>query len=266
MTHTPRALVLFGHGINCEEETAEAWRLAGAEARIAHVNDLVAGSLTLEGFDTLSLPGGFSFGDHLGSGLALARLLQHARPGGRSLVEQIRAFAAAGGFVLGICNGFQVLVKSGLLPDLDADGKPQVSLIHNDSGRFEDRWVRLSPAANVAPVSAGWGPLFLPVRHGEGKLLADDAVLVRLKQEARVLFRYADAEGRPTDAYPQNPNGSADAIAGLCDASGRILGLMPHPEAFLSAWQHPFWTRLESLPEAGDGLKIFSSIVSQLQS
>ncbi len=260
----PRALVLTGHGINCEEETAEAWRLAGAEPVIRHVNDLVDGAVGLDGFFSVSLPGGFSYGDHLGSGLALAQLLLHARPRGVSLRDELAAFAAAGGFVLGICNGFQVLVKSGLLPGLGGSHEAVVSLVHNDSGKFEDRWVRLVASPNGSPC-ARLERLFLPVRHGEGKLIGPEEVLARLFTEGHVLWCYADAEGHTTQRYPANPNGSFGAIAGLCDTSGRILGLMPHPEAFLRPHQHPWWTRLETLPSHGEGLALFSAVVAAYQ-
>jgi len=263
-----RTLVLSGFGINCEEETAAAFRLAGAEADVVHLNDVLRGRATIHEHQLLALPGGFSFGDDLGSGRVLANKLTRARlPSGRTLVDELARFVADGKRVLGVCNGFQVLVKTGVLPFFGAPPRQVVTLMRNDSHRFEDRWVRLRVNCNK-PVAAlaGLDRLELPVRHGEGKLVVGDPVsLDRILTEGLDVLHYADAAGRPTRQYPDNPNGSEAAIAGLCDPSGRVLGLMPHPEAFPTRYHHPNWPRLlrerPDLPEEGAGLTLVRSLV-----
>ncbi|MEB3220618.1 MAG: phosphoribosylformylglycinamidine synthase subunit PurQ [Candidatus Sericytochromatia bacterium] len=261
-----RALVLTGHGINCERETALAFKRAGAQATIAHLADWEAGLVDLGAHHLLALPGGFSFGDHLGSGRALAARLRQG-----ALWEALRHFVDRGGYVLGICNGFQALVKLGLLPALDGSRVPQASLVANASGRFEDRWVTLLPdPESPCTFTAGLGPLELPVRHGEGRLVAAPDVLLRLAAEGLVALRYGDASGAPTEAYPANPNGSPGGIAGLCDPSGRVFGLMPHPEAYLDFTLHPAWTRRREMlvragqpvPVEGAGLALFRNVVA----
>lgn len=251
MSGRVNTLVITGYGTNCETECAHAATLAGADAvTIAHFSDLVSGEVTLAPYNFLIFPGGFLDGDDLGAAQAASIRWQHAKDNaGAPLLEQLAAFMANGGIILGICNGFQLLVKLGLLPGFD--GKyftRSVSLLHNASGRFEDRWCTL--AANPASpciFTKGLTTLDLPVRHGEGRLVAEnDAVLARLEAENLVALRYADpANGQATQEYPLNPNGSPNAIAGLCDPSGRIFGLMPHPEAFNHPTNHPGWTRNE---------------------
>lgn len=260
-----RALILTGHGINCERETALAFTRAGAEATVAHLADLEGGLVDLDAHHVLALPGGFSFGDHLGSGRALAvRLRQGA------LWEALQHFVDRGGYVLGICNGFQALVKLGMLPAWGGQREPQVSLLTNASGRFEDRWVTVVPDPTSPCVfTADLAPLELPVRHGEGRLVCSSEVLARLASEGLVALRYADAEGTPTERYPANPNGSPQGIAGLCDPTGRVLGLMPHPEAYLDFTLHPAWTRRRErlvraglpIPLDGAGLALFRRVV-----
>ena len=264
----PSVLVVTGYGINCEEETAYAFRLAGAETTIAHVNDLLDGRESLERHQILALPGGFSYGDALGSGLALANKIRFAPGPGGTLLERIRRFVAAGKQVIGICNGFQVLVKTGLLPGLDPALTPAVSLAGNDSGRFEDRWVHLAVDSRRAVAVRGIKALFLPVRHGEGKFVTGSTdLLTQLGERGQVVLRYADPpEFSPTMAYPANPNGSEGAVAGICDPTGRVLGLMPHPEAFLTFYNHPCWARLRAegkVPqsEEGEGLALFYNMV-----
>jgi len=253
---TLRVLVASGCGINSQEELAEAWALAGAWPRIVHVNDLFGDVDLLAGADVFCLPGGFSFGDDLGSGKVLANRLRFRRcADGVRFFDRLRAFLDRGGFVLGICNGFQVLVRLGLLPNVRGRFEQEVTLAPNDSGRFEDRWVRLAPdpaallrhswlAGEGSPAGDGRldGCLDLPVRHGEGKLLIGDEKIRRaVLERGLVPWRYADAEGRPTAVWPHNPNGSELQAAGLFDVTGRVLGMMPHPEAFLHATLHPDW-------------------------
>lgn len=260
-----KTLVLQAAGINCDRETAYAFELAGAVAERVHVNDVIDGRRSLTEFQILALPGGFSFGDDIAGGKVLANKLA-AR-----LAEPLAGFVDQGGLVLGICNGFQAMVKLGLLPGLDGDySTQQVSLVQNESARFEDRWVYLKPEP-ISPCIFTRGierPIYLPVRHGEGRFVADAAVLSRLESGGHVSLRYSDVTGE-TDIkesgashapYPVNPNGSVNDIAGLSDATGRVFGLMPHPECFVDRLQHPRWTR-EQLPEAGDGLIIFKNAV-----
>jgi phosphoribosylformylglycinamidine synthase subunit PurQ / glutaminase len=256
----PRAIVIRAPGTNCDEEAALAWQRAGAEVETWHVNRLIESPAVLDRFQILTIPGGFSYGDDLGAGRILATRL------GVVLGDGLRRFHDRGGLVLGICNGFQVLVRSGLLP-----GGPfpcTATLAHNDSGRFEARWVNVVPRPGLSPFVTFDEPIELPVAHGEGKFLtAVPGQLDRLNQNGQIVLQYASAAGRPTQDYPANPNGSASAAAGVCDATGRIFGLMPHPERFIESWHHPRWTRQVKVPRgAGDGLMIFRSAVESLQS
>lgn len=258
---TPRAIVLRAPGTNCDEETAFAWEKAGAKAETWHVARLLEAPETLDQFQVLTIPGGFSYGDDLGAGRIFATRL------GTALGDALRRFHDRGGLILGVCNGFQVLVRTGLLPGGPAPGA--ATLTHNDSGRFESRWVRLATVPGLSPFVTDAAPIELPVAHGEGKfLLADSSALVPLEAAGQVLLRYVDETGRPTQAYPANPNGSPGAVAGLCDPTGRIFGLMPHPERFIDPLQHPRWTRRDAgatPAAAGDGLRIFQSAVASLR-
>ncbi len=258
----PRAIVLRAPGTNCDEETAAAWERAGAVAETWHVGRLVESPGSLDAFQILTLPGGFSYGDDLGAGRILATRL------GTVLGDSLRRFHDRGGLVLGICNGFQVLVRAGLLPGTVRSGR--ATLARNDSGRFEARWVRLATRPGLCPfISADSPPTIeLPVAHGEGRFVpgSPDA-LDAIDRAGQIVLKYADHEGRPTETYPENPNGSARAVAGVCDPTGRIFGLMPHPERFVEPWHHPRWTRSEALPEGSvDGLSIFTAAVRALQS
>lgn len=268
-----QALILTGFGINCEEEMAAAYRLAGAEATIVHLNQVLHGQVSIHDYDILNFPGGFSFGDDLGSGVVLAKKLRYRQtPGGFTLLDDLREFIARGKFVLGICNGFQVLVKLGLLPNLGGNFQPEVTLTHNASGRYEDRWVRLKVnAKNRTPFLQGIDSFEVPVRHGEGRLLIPDAATRQhiLDQNLNCLT-YCDATGCEVTQYPHNPNGADLNCAGLTDTSGQVFGLMPHPEAFLSLYNHPDWARRKrvnkELSEEGDGLKLFRNIVEHVAS
>jgi len=267
-----QALILTGFGINCEEEFAAAYRLAGAEATIVHLNQVLHGQVSIHDFDILNFPGGFSFGDDLGSGVVLANKLRYRQTGadGRTLLDDIKQFIAAGKFVLGICNGFQVLVKLGLLPNLGGDVTPEVTLTHNASGRYEDRWVTLRVNHQAqTPFLKGMDTLEVPVRHGEGRLvIPNDATRERILAAGLNCLTYADFDGGATDVYPFNPNGAALNCAGLTDATGQVFGLMPHPEAFLSAYNHPDWARRRrqnpTASEEGAGLQIFKNIVEHI--
>ncbi len=245
---TPRALVLRAPGTNCNEETAAAWELAGASVETRRLGEILERPEALDAYQILTFPGGFSYGDDLGAGRIFATRL------GTVLSDALRRFHDRGGLLLGICNGFQILVKAGLLPGLAS----AASLTHNASGRFESRWVRLLPTPGLTPFLTDSDPIELPVAHGEGNYVAADA------SSGRVVLRYADASDRPTETYPANPNGSKDAIAGLCDATGRIFGLMPHPERHVDPLHHPRWTRNGPKAE-GDGLRIFKNAVAAIR-
>jgi len=263
MSHESSALVLAGNGTNCERETAHACRMGGfGRVDIATVWEWLHGDVSLERYRMLVFPGGFLDGDDLGSAKAQANRFLHSTPRGQdqSLMKQVGGFIRDGGLIMGICNGFQLMVKLGLLPALDSDyGTQTVTLTNNDSGRFEDRWVWLRVEKSSPCVfTRGLDKLYLPVRHGEGKLVARDSqVLDAMEKSKLVVVRYADpATGEPTNKYPDNPNGSQTAIAGLCDPTGRLFGLMPHPEAYLFRTNHPRWTR-EQVPDEGMGLAMF---------
>ncbi len=235
----PKVLVLRTAGTNCDAETVHAWELAGADPLRLHVNELIDTPGRLQEFGILTIPGGFSYGDDIAAGKILARqLLGH-------LSDALRDFVAAGRLVLGICNGFQVLVKAGLLPGGENEpvGPQAVTLTNNDSARFEDRWIHMKASSKGCAFVPPGVTVALPIAHGEGKLVSRDAeVRARLRRDGHIALTYCDAEGRP-GPYPINPNGSEDDIAGLCDRTGRVFGLMPHPERFVYATQHPEWTR-----------------------
>jgi len=264
-----RALVLTGNGTNCEMEMAHGCCLGGADVvDVVHICRLLSGEVQLADYQFLNLPGGFLDGDDLGSAKANAARLRYARaPRGSSLFEELQRFVSDGNLILGICNGFQLLVKLGLIPALAGSGIQEVTLTFNDSGCFEDRWVHLKVNPRSPCVfTAGLQTLYLPVRHGEGKFMVrDQAVLDQLQQQNLIAAQYCDpAYCAPTMDYPLNPNGSIQAIAGICDATGRVFGMMPHAEAYLHYTNHPRWTR-EQLPEEGLGVAIFKKAVEYLR-
>ncbi len=268
-----RALVVTGFGINCEEEMAAGMRLAGADADIVHLNSVLLGDCAVRAYDVLCFPGGFSFGDDLGAGKALANKMKYRRSsGGNRLFDQLIAFLDDGGYIIGICNGFQALVKMGLLPNVGGRFEQEVTLTANDSGRFEDRWVHCAVTDGpAAPFLRGLGTMPLPVRHGEGKLLiANDRVRDAVVSGGLNCLTYCDEDGRTVSDYPANPNGSELSCAGMVDPSGRVFGMMPHPEAFLSLYNHPDWGRLKrtakSRSQEGVGLEIFKNIVAWVES
>lgn len=258
----PRVCILRTAGTNCDKETASAFLKAGGEPEFVHVNKFISGEEKLDVFQILALPGGFSYGDDLGAGRILANELRF------KLIDSLAAFIRQGKLIIGICNGFQILVKSGLLPG-NADLKQEVSLILNDSAKFEDRWVYLK--SQKFPPTAGkaksqkcvWAEglpeiIYLPVAHGEGKFIVQEkAALEKLKANGQMVFRYCDEKGELT-GYPDNPNGSTDNIAGICDDTGRILGLMPHPERHIDSLQHPRSAKTTARKD-GDGLQIFKN-------
>jgi phosphoribosylformylglycinamidine synthase len=265
-----RAIVMAGNGTNCEMETAHACRLGGFDAvDIVPIYDVLAGTARFDGHDFLALPGGFLDGDDLGSAKAAANTYTYGRIGdGERLADAIKRFIDDGKLILGICNGFQLLVKLGLVPALGGEYfRPQATLTNNDGGRFVDRWVTLGADPESPCVfTRGVTRLEVPVRHGEGKFVVLDEVTGNALAAARqVVFRYLDPEtGEPTEAYPANPNGSAGGIAGVCDPTGRVMGMMPHPEAFTHRTNHPRWTR-QWMPEEGQGVALFRNAAKYLR-
>jgi phosphoribosylformylglycinamidine synthase len=253
---TPKVLVLTGYGINCDIETQHAFNLAGAQTERIHLTDLLNGSVKLSDYNILALPGGFSFGDDIASGKVLANMIKY------NLGDQLQDFIDEEKLIIGICNGFQAMVKMGILPAFDGDySRQDVTLTFNDSGRFENRWVHLKTnTVSKCVYTRGIKNIYLPVRHGEGKFVVKDPqVLERLKKNDHIVFQYVDINGIPA-GYPQDPNGSIENIAAICDETGRVFGMMPHPEAFQHKTNHPAWTR-EELPEEGAGMAIFRNAV-----
>jgi phosphoribosylformylglycinamidine synthase len=266
-----KSLSLTGYGINSEVETAYANKLAGAESDIAHINDVIDGRVNLEDYHILNFPGGFSYGDDLGSGKVFANKVLYARTPGGPMMDQIQKFIDDGKLIIGICNGFQILVKMGLLPAFDKNYTAQSSTVfYNDKG-FRDAWVYLKVnTASKCIFTKGMDRIYLPVRHGEGKFIpGDQNTLDRLWKNGHVVMQYADANYRSSMQYPWNPNGSVDSIAGICDETGRVFGLMPHPEAFNHITNHPHFTKISQeyrrngkpLPEEGDGIRVWRNAV-----
>ncbi|MBN19987.1 MAG: phosphoribosylformylglycinamidine synthase [Bdellovibrionaceae bacterium] len=246
----PRVLVLSGDGINCERETAEAFEAVGFSAEIHHLNDLILDQVSLEmlsdKFQVLALPGGFSFADDLGSGKILALKIKHG------LGWNLSLYAQKGGLVLGICNGFQALIRLGVFGY-------DLSITRNDSGVFMNRWVRVSPDGDKCVWLKGMGDIELPIRHGEGKIVFQS---IKEKETLDRLHRF----GMDCLRYENNPNGSEANLAGLCDMSGRILGMMPHPEAFVRWSAHPEWTIQKNRALApGAGLSIFQNAFQEVK-
>ncbi len=258
-----RALVLRAAGINCDLETVHALELAGAKADLMHINQLIKSPEVLEDYQIMVFPGGFSYGDDVAAGKILANQIVH------HLSDVLKKFVADGKLVMGICNGFQVLVKTGLLPAIDGNSdligaQQQVTIYHNDSGVFDDRWIHLKPSSDRCVYINPGQVIYLPIAHGEGKVVPiSDEVLTKLKDGGYVAFRYCDSNGN-SGGFPINPNGSTDDIAGLTDSTGRVLGLMPHPERFVRHTQHPQWTRTEKA-EVADGMTLFNNAVNYIK-
>ncbi len=291
MVH-PKVLILRTAGTNCDVETAYAFESVGAVAQRVHINCLLSGQIKLSEYQILALCGGFSYGDDIISGRILANELR------LRLGDELKRFISDGKLIIGICNGFQVLVRAGILPGAngadsrvlslrhptgfagaaggrvpafgppaigDLEFKQTVTLTHNDSGKFEDRWIYLKPSGSSIWTQNMNDVIFLPVAHAEGKFIpADQRVLQNLIDNGQVIFRYCDENGEKPD-YPQNPNNAVDDIAGITDQTGRILGLMPHPERHFLSIQHPSWTRINSREKYGAGAKIFANGVEYVK-
>ena len=251
----PRALILRTAGTNCDRETVYAFEQAGAEVDLVHLNRMVESPERLFDYRILVFPGGFTYGDDLGAGTIFANRLRSG------LLEPMHEFVEAGGLILGICNGFQILVKIGMLPGIGGGEAHPASLVANDSNRFEERWVMLEVTSDKSAFVRRGDRIFCPVAHGEGKFItASDEDHAALFEHDQVVFRYVDREGGENPAYPMNPNGSRDAIAGISDPTGRVLGMMPHPERHLDPMLNPQWTR-EGLEARDTGRKLFSNAV-----
>ncbi|MCU0651512.1 MAG: phosphoribosylformylglycinamidine synthase I [Candidatus Omnitrophica bacterium] len=260
MKRNPKVCVLRTAGTNCDKETAFAFVQAGADAELVHINKFIQRERNFSDYEILAIPGGFSYGDDVAAGKILANELR------TKLIDDLRQFIQDGKLIIGICNGFQILVKSGLLPGNDMF-EQEVSLVINDSGKFEDRWVYLkSKKSKVNSQKCVWTKhlpevIYLPVAHGEGKFIVqDETILKKLKDNNEVVFQYCDEAGKLA-GYPDNPNGSLENIAGITDQTGRILGLMPHPERHISVLQHPRWMGKKE----GDGLRIFKNGVDYIR-
>ena len=263
-----KVLVLTGYGLNCDHETAHACELAGAEAHRVHINALIAEDVRLDEYQMLIFGGGFSWGDDHGAGVIQAVRMK------TNLGDRILKFIDDGNLIIGICNGFQTVVNLGILPGFDADyTRRNVALTYNDCGNFRDQWVSLKVNdASPCIFTKGITCMELPVRHGEGKFYSDDATIARLKHNNQVVLQYALPDGSLAEnQFPDNPNGSLLDIAGICDPTGRIFGLMPHPEAFHHPCHHPNWPQQKEAarrsgvpwePPPAVGLQIFENAVN----
>ncbi len=260
----PKVLIFSGYGLNCEEETAHAFNLAGADSEIVHINDLIDGYKKLKNYQILAFPGGFSYGDDTGSGNAYANKLKN------HLWQDVVKFIEGDRLIIGICNGFQIVVDLGLLPAFDKQyGKREIALTHNNNARYTVRWVDLK-ISNSTPWFSGITKLSLPIAHGEGKLFAPPEVLKKLKEKDLIALKYVRGEVCQYQDLSANPNGSLENIAGVTDETGRILGMMPHPERAIFFTHLPNWPYLKEkykredkkVPEFGPGLQIFRNGVS----
>ncbi len=251
----PRVLVLRAAGSNCDQETAFAFDQAGGSSDLVHINRLLENKRLLSEYQILAIPGGFTYGDDISAGKVYANQLRF------HLAEQLQRFYDQNKLIIGICNGFQVLVKAGLLPNMDLQGEQTVTLTNNDAGRYDDRWIYLrvndSPCVFTREIKK---IVHFPMAHAEGKFMpAHDGVMNELRNNRQLVFQYVKSDGSKAE-YPWNPNGSTDDIAGICDPSGRVLGLMPHPERNIDATHEPAWTRI-GLDRIADGLAIFKNAV-----
>jgi phosphoribosylformylglycinamidine synthase len=252
----PRILVLSGYGLNCEAETAEALLMGGADARIVHFSDLEEKPARLLKYQGFVMPGGWSFADDISSGSVLANKFRH------KLGQPFLSFVKSGRPVLGTCNGFQVLVKLGVLPDTEGVMGQEATLVTNRQGRFENRWVTMRVEDSVCPFLKGIKFIRAPVRHGEGQFLVrDQSVLAGLRKSRLIALRYCDELLQTGAGYPYNPNGALDDIAGICNRRGNVLGFMPHPECSVRRELWPNWTRGET--HEANSLKLYQNFVKK---
>jgi len=252
----PRCIVLAGFGLNAEAELAHAFSLAGADSEIVHFSDVSSGKKRLSDYEIFAIPGGWSFGDDIAGGRVLANKLRH------TFRSQFDAFVASGKPILGVCNGFQTLVKLGALPNISGASSQESTLTFNKSGRFEDRWVYLKPQKSACKYFEGVPFINCPVRHGEGQFVPrDKSTLEALSRAGMVPIKYCDERLDDSAGYPQNPNGSAENIAGICDKTGKILGLMPHPECSVSRTTFPRFTA--GISSEKNSQRFFANIVAE---
>ncbi len=262
----PKVIVLTGYGINCEEETAFAFKKAGADSVIVHINDLIENKTILKNSEIFVFPGGFSYGDDTGSGKALANKIKN------NLIDELESFISRDTLMLGICNGFQVMVNLGIVPALGGFSKEaQVSLEHNVSSRYQCRWIDLEINQDSPSVfTKGISRLHIPVAHGEGNFFAPDKTVDSIMEKNLCVMKYIKSDGSPAQGeFPYNPNGSMNDIASICDESGRVMGMMPHPERGMFFTQRDDWTGIKEknqrsglpIPEESDGMMIFKNAV-----
>ncbi|MBR9707692.1 MAG: phosphoribosylformylglycinamidine synthase I [Candidatus Diapherotrites archaeon] len=251
-----KVLILTGYGINCDNETKYCFDKAGGNTERVHINDLISKRKKLEDYHVLAIPGGFSYADDIAAGKVLANKMR------TNIHDQVTQFVNDNKLIIGICNGFQVLLKYPLLPE-PRNETQTTTLTWNDCARFQDRWTHLKVNPNTKSVwFKGIDSLYLPIRHGEGKFVAPPNVLNELNENGQVVFTYTKEDGTPANQeFPYNPNGAMQDIAGICDKTGRICGIMPHPEAFNHYTNHPRWTSTK-LPEEGAGLQVFKNAVN----
>lgn len=260
----PRALLITGYGINCEEESAKCFIKAGAEPEIVHINDLISGNKKFKNYQILMFPGGFSYADDTGSGNAFANKLKN------NLEEDLLKFAMADKLIFGVCNGFQILTILGLVPATKKYGSREAALMHNKTARLECRWIYLKNTSKKCVWTRGMDILHVPIAHGEGNFYVAPEILEKMKTKDQIVFKYVHENGTPAnDEYPINPNGAMEDIAGICDPGGRIFGMMPHPERFYSFTNEEGWELKKEkliregkeLPREGQGLKLFKNAV-----
>ncbi|MBN2453338.1 MAG: phosphoribosylformylglycinamidine synthase I [Candidatus Omnitrophica bacterium] len=253
-----KVVIIRTAGTNCDKETAFAFEMAGAMADLVHINELAHKTKNLDDYQIMAIPGGFTYGDDIASGKILANELRFR------IGREVESFIRSGRLIIGICNGFQVLVKAGLLPNLAGDLETiESTLTLNDSDKFEDRWVYLKRTGDRCVWTREIDHIIeLPVAHGEGKFIPKNKnILKKIRDNGLVAFEYVDRDGKRA-GYPYCPNGSVENIAGICDRTGRIFGLMPHPERYISPYQHPGWTRKSGKMRDGDGITIFRNGVN----
>lgn len=263
----PQVLIFSGYGLNCEQETQYAFERAGSTVKIVHINDLISGQTKLTNFQILAFPGGFSFGDDTGSGNGYANRVKN------HLWSALQEYVNHDNLVIGVCNGFQILTRLGLVPALNGQtGQPEVAILDNEIARYQDRWVDLI-VTNQSPWLQGISKLSLPIAHGEGRVQCSKAVHQQLIDQNQIALRYTSGEICNYQQLPANPNGSLDDIAALTDPTGRILGLMPHPERAISFTQLPNWPVLadqlkrqqKPLPKDAPALTIFKNAIRYFQ-
>ncbi len=263
----PKTLVITGYGINCEEETASAFRISGADAKILHINDIIANRSLLDEYQIMMFPGGFSYGDDTGSGKALANRIKN------NLMDEIASFIQRDTLMLGICNGFQVLVNLGVIPAVNGfTGRSEAALEYNTTFRYQCRWIDVKVDSGSPSVfTRGIDTMHIPVAHGEGNFYAGEDILSSLVKNRLITMKYVKPDGSPAAGeFPYNPNGSVMDIASVCSPNGRIMGIMPHPERGMFFTQRDDWTLLREeyrrrggeIPEFSSGIEIFRNAVN----